>query len=360
MKALVLLLPPPDATLAAAGVDSDASGRAATDRLAAWSARFPVGLSGRVRGADGSRGDGARLLVALAGADPLRERPGRGALVAAGLGCDLGEGDLALCLSLLTSDGRRSPLVPGEERLLVQALAHELGREGLALVAGRAGCHLLAVTGGADLALQTSPPWCGPHPQAATGADDARLGALEQAAGEVLSCHDVNRVRRDLGELTVDRCRAWGPGGRLVLEPFRLRTGRRLVTIGGDPALAGLATLLDGEAQVLVDAGAAAWSRAVTAACAAADLVIAQLPQGAGPDEVELPVVADHDGGLRIVATADQALAADGTSAWIAWGSGLTAESRSDGARLVEPAHALIDYVVSARHDEPGDRTETL
>ena len=32
---------------------------------------------------------------------------------------------------------------------------------------------------------------------------------------------------------------------------------------------------------------------------------------------------------------------------------------RGASAGLVEPAHALIDYVVSPRHDAPGDRQET-
>lgn len=346
MKALVLLLPV-------------SSGEAPPrDRWETPTEALGPGPCGRVRaavpGVDVLPDDGSALLLALTGADPRRERPGRGACSAAGLGLTLAPDDLALELALLTDGHRPSPLSAAEERLLIEAVNGEYGREGLTFVPGRAGRHVLHVSAADHLDLRCQPPWHASRSTAPGGADGPALAKLMDAARPLLAAHDVNRVRRDLGEPGVDRLWAWGPGRRLVLEPYALRTGRRLGVLADDPGLAGLAVLLGAHrAGPVEDADGLA---AALDGPEGADLLLAPWPS-VTHDLRGLARLLDR-GDLRLLAVEDRP-DEDGCAAWAAWGPGLSAGSAAASDPLIEPAHALIDYVVSSRHGDPGDRMET-
>jgi 2,3-bisphosphoglycerate-independent phosphoglycerate mutase len=75
------------------------------------------------------------------------------------------------------------------------------------------------------------------------GTGIGRLLAVIERSSEVLPPHDVNEMRRDLGENPATLIWPWGPGVALPLPPFRERTGRSAACVAVHPSVVGAARL---------------------------------------------------------------------------------------------------------------------
>jgi 2,3-bisphosphoglycerate-independent phosphoglycerate mutase len=379
MKALLLLLP----GLSEPALD-DLDGRTPLEAAAtpAMDQLAQAGRVGRLQLAPaGHLPEDGSALLSLLGYDPRRERPGRGALEAAGLGVELLPGDLALRFDLLTTwRGRLADpwvggIAPAEAGLLVAALAAALDDDTVSIHPGRGARHVLRLRGGANLDLITVPPGRVPDGEIDScwpgGDDDEVLHRLMEAAEPVLAAHDVNRVRVDLGEQPAHSVWPWGPGRALTLEPFALRMGRSLAVLARGAAPRGLGVLVGGELPELppVRDGADAVLRSTLAALDAYDTVMLHV-DGPGPatpatlGELDRTLVLPLARALkerddvRILLTTDRpspALPPSTAVPFLAWGAGLepgrTATFDATDADLeVAPGHAILDHLLGTGH----------
>jgi 2,3-bisphosphoglycerate-independent phosphoglycerate mutase len=75
------------------------------------------------------------------------------------------------------------------------------------------------------------------------GTGIGRLLAVIERSGEVLAGHEVNELRRDLGENPATHVWPWGPGVTVPLPDFQARTGVSAAFIGVHPSWRGAAVL---------------------------------------------------------------------------------------------------------------------
>lgn len=191
--------------------------------------------------------------MSLLGYDPARCYTGRAPIEAAAKGIRLGSADWVFRCNLVTiADGRMADHSAGhisteESASLLEALQARIADERLSLHTGVSYRHLL-VCQGMDFDVRTYPP----HDFLGTdvekllprgkGAD--LLIELLNLSQQVFADHDVNRVRRDLGENQVSSVWLWGQGKRAHLESFRKRFGLGGVAITAVDLVRGLAKLV--------------------------------------------------------------------------------------------------------------------
>jgi len=191
--------------------------------------------------------------MSLLGYDPLRYYSGRAPIEAAAQGIKLGLQDWVFRCNLVTfADGKMADHSAGhisteEAGSLIDALRTQLDDDGLGLYNGVSYRHLL-VFKGADFDVRTYPP----HDHIGTavekllprgkGAD--RLIELINLSQQLFADHDVNKVRRDLGENQVSSIWLWGQGKQTHLESFRRRFGFAGVAITAVDLVRGLAKLV--------------------------------------------------------------------------------------------------------------------
>lgn len=190
--------------------------------------------------------------MSLLGYDPLRSYTGRAPIEAAAQGIRLGASDWVFRCNLVTvADGRMADHSAGhisteESASLLEGLQARITDERLSLHTGVSYRHLL-VCKNMDFDVRTYPP----HDFLGTpvekllprgkGAD--LLIELVNLSQQVFADHDVNRVRRDLGENQVSSIWLWGQGKRAHLESFRRRFGLQGVAITAVDLVRGLAKL---------------------------------------------------------------------------------------------------------------------
>ena len=191
--------------------------------------------------------------MSLLGYDPLRYYSGRAPIEAVAQGIKLTLEDWVFRCNLVTfADGKMADHSAGhisteEAGSLIDELRQRLDDERLALYNGVSYRHLL-VFKGADFDVRTYPP----HDYIGTpvekllprgkGAD--RLIELINLSQQVFADHDVNKVRRDLGENQVSSIWLWGQGKQTHLESFRKRFGLTGVAITAVDLVRGLARLV--------------------------------------------------------------------------------------------------------------------
>jgi 2,3-bisphosphoglycerate-independent phosphoglycerate mutase len=160
--------------------------------------------------------------------------------------------------------------------------------------------HLL-VFKGADFDVRTCPP----HDHIGTavekllprgkGAD--RLIELINLSQQIFADHDINKVRRDLGENQVSSVWLWGQGKQAHLESFRRRFGLTGVAITAVDLVRGLARLVGFDlievpgATGFVDTNYAGKGSAAVEALGTYDLVFVH---------VEAPDEASHSGSAEM------------------------------------------------------------
>lgn len=218
------------------------------DRLAA------DGRLGRVVPApQGMRPEEVAFTLSLFGLDPASYGEAGATLDAAGLGVDVGSLDQAMRLSLVTADAdtildpTAGHVSRDEAELLLASLSTSLADDALHLVPGAAGHHLLVWSGARDVRLETVPPYevveRSLDSALPRGTGIGRLLAAIQRSAALLPGHEVNELRRDLGENPATLIWPWVPGVTIPFPQLHERLGLSAVAIGVDNAFLGAARL---------------------------------------------------------------------------------------------------------------------
>ncbi len=218
------------------------------DRIAA------EGRSGLVRFAPPGMHPGSDVcILSLVGYDPKSCYTGRAPIEAAARDIPLAEDDWIFRTNLVTvADGEMVDYSAGhittkEARLLIEAVAGELGSDQVEFHPGVGYRHLMVVHG-STFQVRTQPP----HDimgeplkrHLPRGKNAKRLIELMEASRAVLEGHPVNRVRRDLGENSASQIWLWGEGTRPALESFQARFGLRGAAITAVDLVRGIAKLV--------------------------------------------------------------------------------------------------------------------
>ena len=202
---------------------------------------------------EGMRPEEGAFALALFGLDPLSYGEIGGALDAAAFDVPVGSLDQAFRLSLVTADRdtifdpTAGHVTRDEAALLLGALGDTLEDPELAFLPGNGTHNVLLWKGARDVRVQTLPPYdvVGKALPSALprGTGIGRLLAAIERSVEILAVHEVNELRRDLGENPASMAWPWGPGVSLPLPGFHARTGVRAAVVGVQPAVLGAARL---------------------------------------------------------------------------------------------------------------------
>ncbi len=245
--------------------------------------------------------------LSLLGYDPEEHYTGRAPLEAASLGVELSETDWAFRCNLVTvSDGVMADYSAGhirteEAAVLVEALGQLLGSDEVVFHAGTGYRHLLVYRGREAMDVETTPP----HDimgqpierYLPRGPGSELLGDLMKRSVRLLADHEVNAVRRDLGENPATMIWLWGQGLRPRLPSLESRFGVRGGVISAVDLVNGIGVLLGLEcirvpgATGYYDTDYAAKGRYAVEALERLDLVFVH---------VEAPDEAAHDGSARM------------------------------------------------------------
>lgn len=131
---------------------------------------------------------------------------------------------------------------------IIKALNTELGSEEIQFHTGISYRNLMVIRDQATLETSCMPPHDIPQELVADylpkgkGAD--RLRIIMDKARKIVSQHDVNHVRKDLGELPATDIWLWGQGMVPILARFRQRFGVRGAVIAAVDLIRGLGKLL--------------------------------------------------------------------------------------------------------------------
>jgi len=245
--------------------------------------------------------------LSLLGYDPRIYYTGRAPLEAASLGLELEEGDLAFRCNLVTvSDGILVDYSAGhirteEARVLLELLSEHLTREEVSFHLGTTYRHLMLYRGEEPVEVETTPPHdimgepIEPHLPRGRGAE--MLRDLMQRSARLLAEHEVNAVRRDLGENPATMIWLWGQGRRPQMPSFQERFAVSAGVISAVDLVNGIGTLLGMErirvpgATGYYDTDYAGKGRYASEALDRFDLVFVH---------VESPDEAAHDGSARM------------------------------------------------------------
>lgn len=372
------------------------------DRLAR---RGTVGLVKNVP--DGMPAGSDVAIMSVLGYDPARYHTGRAPLEAPDLGVELGADDVAFRMNLVTvADGRMADYAAGhitteEAGALVAALAESLGEQPFRYYRGVSYRHLAVTTDRRLLEVACTPPHditgreIADYLPVGRGAD-VLLAIMEKAA-KVLVRHEVNTVRRDLGENPANAVWFWGQGTRPTLPAFERLHGcraglisavsllRSLAAYGGIrridvPSITGyydtnyrgkgeVALAALGELDLVIvhveapdEAGHNADVEAKVRAIERVDAdIVGVLMDGLAHRPARLLVLADHPTPIAVRShTAEPAPFVMAGSGVAACGVSAFAESSCRAAgRLVSPGHRLMDILLSAGNvpaEPPADR----
>jgi len=223
-------------------------------------------------------------LVSLMGYDPGAYFTGRGPIEAAGRGVSLGRDEVAFCCHLVTVvdgilvDHTGGAIRTHEAAALLQRVDDVSRDTGIRIHLGHGYQHL-AVVRGMDMldAACTAPQDIlgeAAEDYRPRGGGAKRLTDFMRRADAILASHEVNQVRRDLGETPATALWLWGQGVMPILPRFRQQYGLRAAMVCDSDFGVGLAKLLGMTPMPMTvgyDAGTAAYENAAGLAVAAAD-----------------------------------------------------------------------------------------
>lgn len=232
-------------------------------------------------------------LISLLGFDPVKHFTGRGPMEAVGRNITPARGEVAFCCNLVTVvDGIMTDHAGGgirtlEAESLLRAVNDACRDCGVRIVAGEGHRHIALVRDLETLDAVCTPPHdilgepadeYRPH-----GGGSRRLVDYLDRANAVLAEHEVNKVRRDLGETPASALWLWGQGVTPIFPRFRHQYGIRGALVCDSEFGIGLAKLL-GMTPIPLDiglgAGPSEYERAGGSAIAALvdhDLVVIHL-----------------------------------------------------------------------------------
>ena len=191
--------------------------------------------------------------MSLLGYDPRRYYSGRAPIEAVARNIKLSLEDWIFRCNLITiADGKMADHSAGhistaEAGNLIKELDEQLGSEQVCFHTGISYRHLLVIKG-LDFDVQTYPP----HDHIGTAIEKLLprgKGAdfiidLMARSQQLFTDHDINKVRRDLGENQVSSIWLWGQGKRTQMERFQKRFGIKGAAITAVDLVRGLAKLI--------------------------------------------------------------------------------------------------------------------
>jgi len=191
--------------------------------------------------------------MSLLGYDPLRYYSGRAPIEAVARNIKLSAHDWVFRCNLVTiADGKMADHSAGhistkEANKLIEELKNCLGNEQVFFYAGVSYRHLL-VFKGLDFDVQTYPP----HDSLAKsvekilprGKGAELLIDLMARSQQLFANHDINKVKKDLGENQVSSIWLWGQGRKARMESFKKRFGIKGAAITAVDLVKGLSKLI--------------------------------------------------------------------------------------------------------------------
>lgn len=191
--------------------------------------------------------------MSLLGYDPHRYYTGRAPIEAAARNIKLSLEDWVFRCNLITiADGEMADHSAGhissaEAGKLINELDEQLGSDQIKFHVGVSYRHLV-VFKNSDFDVQTYPP----HDHIGTPIDKLLprgkgadlLIDLMARSQQLFTGHDINKVRKDLGENQVSSIWLWGQGKRAQMEPFQKRFGLKGLTITAVDLVKGLSKLI--------------------------------------------------------------------------------------------------------------------
>ncbi|NIP28370.1 MAG: cofactor-independent phosphoglycerate mutase [Phycisphaerae bacterium] len=191
--------------------------------------------------------------MSLLGYDPRKFYSGRAPIEAAARNIKLSADDWVFRCNLITiADGKMADHSAGhisteEARALIKELNEQLSEEKFQLYPGVSYRHLL-VFKGLDFDIQTYPPhdFVGQKIEKILprGKGAEMLIDLMARSQQLFSNHDINKVRKDLGENQVSSIWLWGEGKKTLMESFQKRFGLKGATITAVDLARGLSKLI--------------------------------------------------------------------------------------------------------------------
>ena len=193
-------------------------------------------------------------MMAVLGYDPVRYYSGRAPIEAVAQGIQVAEGDWIFRCNLVTiadakmADHSAGHISSKEGQTLVDELNAALGSERIKFYSGVGYRHLM-VTKGLDFAgVRTQPP----HDVIGEkienilprGANAEVLIDLMAKSQQLFDDHEINRVRKDLGENPASSIWLWGQGKKAKMESFQRKYGLKGAAITAVDLVRGLAKLI--------------------------------------------------------------------------------------------------------------------
>jgi 2,3-bisphosphoglycerate-independent phosphoglycerate mutase len=192
-------------------------------------------------------------LMSVLGYDPKVYHKGRAPLEAAAQGIQTGEKDWMFRCNLVTiADGIMLDHSAGhidtvQAARLIEDLNSQIGNDEIRFYPGVGYRHLMVYTGDLDFDIKLIPPHdildepvAKHYPK---GKNGKHLCEIMAQAAEVLTGHEVNQVRLDLGENQANHIWLWGQGRRPQMESFEKRFGLSGSLITGVDLLRGMGKL---------------------------------------------------------------------------------------------------------------------
>ena len=191
--------------------------------------------------------------MSLLGYDPCQYYTGRAPIEAVARNINVSADDWIFRCNLVTiADGKMADHSAGhisteEAKALIKELNEQLGNQNLQLYPGVSYRHLL-VFKGQDFDVNTYPP----HDYIdrkiekilPRGKGAEILIDLMARSQQLFINHEINKVRRDLGENQVSSIWLWGQGKKTQMESFQKRFGLRGATITAVDLVRGISKLI--------------------------------------------------------------------------------------------------------------------
>ena len=191
-------------------------------------------------------------ILSVVGYDPRECYTGRAPLEAAAQGLKIAPDEWVFRCNLVTiidgimEDHSAGHITTEEAGAIIDELNRSLARPGVRFYRGVSYRHLMTYRG--DCQVRTTPPHDILGQRAAahlpTGKGAEPLRAIMERGRELLVGHEVNTVRRDLGENPATDIWLWGQGKMPQLTPFVERFGVRAAAIAAVDLVRGLARLI--------------------------------------------------------------------------------------------------------------------
>jgi len=191
-------------------------------------------------------------ILSVIGYDPRECYTGRAPLEAAAQGIEVADDEWIFRCNLVTiiegamEDHSAGHISTEEAEAIVAELNRSVGGPNVHFHRGVSYRHLMTIRG--EFAVKTTPPHDILGQQAAshlpTGKGAEQLRAIMQRGAEILAGHEINTVRRDLGENPATAIWLWGEGKTPHLEPFAKRFGVKAAAITAVDLVRGLAKLI--------------------------------------------------------------------------------------------------------------------